>query len=261
MATEAQINANRQNSERSTGPRTDEGKAVVSQNAVKHGLFADANLIAGESATNYGLVRDVFLAEMKPVGAIEFMLFERFMSLTWRLQRAELMHTESIDHLVIHAFNKDEIRRSLLSPQTRQGLAESGILDRDLRLGRAVVRDFAIYKTLDKLMIYERRIESSMHKTMTKLKQLQSLRRTEREKAVEEQPAPQMSPPANLSGRLKIQTQMGKEIMAVNAFTEQCYEHIARLDAAKIKANQSQVEGTAPDTWAGNGACRTAPGD
>ncbi len=40
MASEAQISANRQNAEKSTGPRTDEGKAVASQNAVKHGLFA-----------------------------------------------------------------------------------------------------------------------------------------------------------------------------------------------------------------------------
>jgi hypothetical protein len=48
MATEAQIHANHRNSQiskipihrESTGPRSPEGKAVVSKNAVKHGLFA-----------------------------------------------------------------------------------------------------------------------------------------------------------------------------------------------------------------------------
>jgi hypothetical protein len=39
MATKAQIRANRRNAEKSTGPRTDEGRTKVAQNAVKHGLL------------------------------------------------------------------------------------------------------------------------------------------------------------------------------------------------------------------------------
>ncbi len=40
MSTKAQTKANQKNAQKSTGPKTVEGKAVVSQNAVKHGLFA-----------------------------------------------------------------------------------------------------------------------------------------------------------------------------------------------------------------------------
>jgi hypothetical protein len=40
MTTEKQIEANKQNALVSTGPVTAEGKTLVSQNAVKHGIFA-----------------------------------------------------------------------------------------------------------------------------------------------------------------------------------------------------------------------------
>ncbi len=71
MATEAQISANRQNAEKSTGPRTDEGKAVVSQNAVKHGLFAIKTVVEGENQALFDLRREAMLGEMRPVGAME----------------------------------------------------------------------------------------------------------------------------------------------------------------------------------------------
>jgi hypothetical protein len=52
MSTKAQINANRQNAQKSTGPQTAQDKAVVSQNALKHGLFTDS-VIKGENQVDY----------------------------------------------------------------------------------------------------------------------------------------------------------------------------------------------------------------
>ena len=53
MSTKAQIKANQQNAQKSTGPQTAQGKAVVSQNAVKHGLFAAEAVINGENQADY----------------------------------------------------------------------------------------------------------------------------------------------------------------------------------------------------------------
>jgi len=93
MATQKQINANRENSKKSTGPKTAEGKAAVSQNAVKHGLFAAGAVISGEDPAVYELYREQFFAELLPVGMVETMLAERAVGLAWRLQRAERMQS------------------------------------------------------------------------------------------------------------------------------------------------------------------------
>jgi hypothetical protein len=45
MATEAQINANRENAQKSTGPTSESGKSRVSLNAVKTGLTARIMLV------------------------------------------------------------------------------------------------------------------------------------------------------------------------------------------------------------------------
>ena len=48
MATLKQIDANRRNAQRSTGPRTPEGKAATRFNALKSGIDAQAQVISGE---------------------------------------------------------------------------------------------------------------------------------------------------------------------------------------------------------------------
>ena len=93
-ATQAQITANRQNSKKSTGPRSAEGKAVSAKNAVKHGLFAHEAVIKGENPEEYELFREEILAELAPAGAMESILAERIVSLTWRLQRAERIQNQ-----------------------------------------------------------------------------------------------------------------------------------------------------------------------
>ena len=66
MASEAQVRANRLNAQRSTGPRTAEGKAAVAQNAVKHGLLAEQAVNAAvESEDGRVKVADGVLALTK----------------------------------------------------------------------------------------------------------------------------------------------------------------------------------------------------
>ena len=47
MLSDAKLEANRRNAKKSTGPKSDEGKAKVSRNANKHGLFSGFNDLGG----------------------------------------------------------------------------------------------------------------------------------------------------------------------------------------------------------------------
>jgi hypothetical protein len=175
MATEAQIQANRANAQKSTGPRTAAGKAVVAQNAVKHGLTARLDVIKGEDQAQFDRHREGMLGELAPVGVRESMLAERVASLSWRLQRAGRLQNEVFDALL--ADGASPLARSLW-PEGATRAREGPEADGDLSRGRVVLDDFSKGRILDRLLVYERRIEHSLYKTMGELRHLQHLRET-----------------------------------------------------------------------------------
>jgi len=164
MASVAQIQANRSNAQKSTGPRTAQGKAVASQNAVKHGLLAEQVVIHGEDPAQFDLYREGMLADLAPVGGIETMLAERAVSLAWRLRRAERLH--SAVFATVYRENAGDI---VLWP--RHGLPIEPKPDEEaVILGQVVMTDFARAQVLDRLLVHERRIENSLYRTMRELR-------------------------------------------------------------------------------------------
>jgi hypothetical protein len=187
MSTEKQINANRQNAQKSTGPKTDEGKAAVSQNAVKHGLFAES-VIKGENEADYEVFFTKMFAELAPVGVVESVLAERAVGLAWRLKRAERIQNQAIDVMIA----RDE--PSPLSKRLHNSLPKDlQEIDYDTRgagpelvLGRSIIKDYSYSRVLDRLILYERRIESSLHKTLRELERRQLIRQYQQQEAEQE---------------------------------------------------------------------------
>jgi len=179
MSTEKQINANRQNAQKSTGPKTDEGKAAVSQNAVKHGIFSQS-VIKGESEAAYEAFHNKMLDEMKPVGSTEILLAARIVCLWWRLERVERIQNQAIDVMIERdepsPFTKNMQRfiPKNIGPDLRGAGPE-------LILGRAVIKDYSDSRVLDRLMLYEKRIESSLHKAMRELERQQIIRQCQQQ--------------------------------------------------------------------------------
>lgn len=172
MASDAQVRANRLNALKSTGPRTAAGKAAVAQNAVKHGLSARQAVIVGEDVGEFEFYRDRMLAELSPEGAMESMLAERVVGLAWRLRRAERLQNETFDALLAWDTTGPFAKLTQALSARQQGTRDGAEAERDLTCGRVVVRDFANSHVLDRLLMYERRLEHSLYKTMAELDRL-----------------------------------------------------------------------------------------
>jgi hypothetical protein len=87
MTSPARIAANKRNTQRSTGPKTETGKAVAKMNALSHGLRATAQIVPGEDPGMWEEYRAAVLADQAPVGVLETELAERVAVLSWRLRR------------------------------------------------------------------------------------------------------------------------------------------------------------------------------
>jgi hypothetical protein len=93
MTSLRQIEANRRNARRSTGPITEEGKRRSRCNAVRHELTAETVISALEDAEDYGAFETAVAAGFDAETAVERELVLRLASLLWRLRRATAIDT------------------------------------------------------------------------------------------------------------------------------------------------------------------------
>jgi hypothetical protein len=93
MTSFRQLEANRRNARKSTGPITQEGKQRSRCNAVRHGLIAETVIGALEDAEDYQAFEATIIADYDAQSAVERELVLRLASLLWRLRRATTMET------------------------------------------------------------------------------------------------------------------------------------------------------------------------
>jgi hypothetical protein len=87
MATEKQTAANRLNAQKSTGPRTPEGRAAVRLNGVTHGLTAKTLVLKGESEDDFKALFEFLEEEHQPASPTEEILVADLAMATWRRRR------------------------------------------------------------------------------------------------------------------------------------------------------------------------------
>src|SRR5471030_981242 len=94
MSSQAQINANRLNSQKSTGPTSPEGKAACSLNALKSGIHAESHIIPGENRAELEALTAVFLLEFQPTGPNQVALVDTLIAAEWTQRRLRRIEAE-----------------------------------------------------------------------------------------------------------------------------------------------------------------------
>ena len=105
MATAAQIEANRRNAKRSTGPKSDEGKDRVRCNAIKHGLTACTIMPVLPNEDPNGLEEriDRYTNALQPGNEAEYDLAVQAAWLSVAIERGERIETAYLAGLVLQA--------------------------------------------------------------------------------------------------------------------------------------------------------------
>ena len=192
--TPRRLEANRRNAARSTGPRTDRGKAAVALNHLQHGLLAEG-IIPGEAPELLAGLRADLAADLHPVGTLENALLDRVALCLWRLRRVHRVEAgvfthEAIDLKKYRADPMAALAQLNLSLPPAQAAAQAAERDREREgtqadLGLTFIRGCnTAGGAFDKLARYEAAIERAFYRALHELERLQWLR------AGEDIPAP-----------------------------------------------------------------------
>jgi hypothetical protein len=118
MTSLRQLEANRRNARKSTGPITQEGKQRSRCNAVRHGLTAETVIGALEDAEDYRAFEAAVIADYEAQSAVERELVLRLASLLWRLRRATTIETGLFEIQANHLKEFSQARQALPASRT-----------------------------------------------------------------------------------------------------------------------------------------------
>jgi hypothetical protein len=95
----------------STGPKTTKGKAVIAQNALKHGGFSEAIPILGEDPDAFEALQEGMATALQPIGPLEEELVDRLSRLWWRLERLGRAEREGLWTCLSHELWRRQVEQ------------------------------------------------------------------------------------------------------------------------------------------------------
>jgi hypothetical protein len=162
-----QLEANRQNALKSTGPKTPEGKALVALNPIKHGLLSKEVLLAHEDENSLVELGKRLRHQLAPVGELEIMLVDRIIAAIWRLRRILRIEKDLVDKKV-----SEEIGKKAMAAWGRKKNKDSTPAP-PVNMYEALEYKFSYFETFQR---YEAHIERGMYKALHELQRLQAAR-------------------------------------------------------------------------------------
>ena len=160
QASEAQLAANRANSQSSTGPKTEQGKLASSHNALKTGLTGRTIVLPTDDVAAYQSLVALINQKFAPANDIEQHLTQTIADTEWRLLRIPTLESG------FYALGRHELAADCAhepDPQLRATMLEAHI--------------FRTYqKDLRNLALQERRLRNQLKQDTAELRRLQQER-------------------------------------------------------------------------------------
>ncbi len=162
--TDRKRQANKQNAQKSTGPRTHSAKARVAANATTHGLLARNILMHdthfGEDARDFDQLLNDLMNDFDPQNQAERLLVERITAAYWRLRRA-------------YTFETQAIRRADRNQKQKQ-LVEIVLIEDKSRTDPPAIPN---QPDLERLIRYEGMISRELNRASIQLRAIQAARK------------------------------------------------------------------------------------
>jgi hypothetical protein len=129
IISQKKIEANRRNAKKSTGPKTEEGKARSAMNSIKYGIYSDKYLIKDESYEEFDNYRRKILKCLNPTNAVLFDMATHVVSNGWEYQRctlleSKILNSKSLKHDAERKENNEEPKQIIVSWQDSPELQE-----------------------------------------------------------------------------------------------------------------------------------------
>jgi len=129
IISQRKIEANRRNAKKSTGPKTEEGKARSAMNSIKYGIYSDKYLIKDESYEEFDNYRRKILKCLNPTNAVLFDMATHVVSNGWEYQRctlleSKILNSKSLKHDAERKENNEEPKQIIVSWQDSPELQE-----------------------------------------------------------------------------------------------------------------------------------------
>ena len=179
MASRRQCEANRLNAQKSTGPRTPEGKSRSRRNAITHGLTAREIILAHEDPAQFEALLEALKLRFRPRDALEEELVGRIAGLVWRLKRVPVFEAVLLDEQQRSA--AERMRFENLDGPLDERLEELGCpveyksnQPREMRCLARGVEKFLRSDLTSKLSTYEVRLQRQLRLTLKELSAMQA---------------------------------------------------------------------------------------
>jgi len=146
MITEAKLQANKANAQKSTGPRTEQGRRNSSRNALKHGLTAGETTIDENEAELFPQFQEGMLNDINPQTREELALAEHITACQWRLRRILRLETERLKG--IERAPNESLGNALLKGDNYKGICALSLHEN--RIQRSMIRAYKELRELRK---------------------------------------------------------------------------------------------------------------